>query len=71
MARDSIPELDLREYTHGDESSREEFISKLGGALVDIGFFSLKGHGIPLADINRAYSEASVPRIDCPIPTLV
>ena len=26
--------------------------------MVDIGFFSLKGHGIPLADIDRAYSEA-------------
>ena len=58
MARDSIPELDLREYTQGDEASREEFVSKLGSALADLGFFALKGHGIPLADIEAAYAEA-------------
>ena len=55
MARDSIPTLDLREYTDGDAASRDVFIEKMGGALEDIGFFALTGHGIPLGDISRAY----------------
>ena len=55
MARDSIPTLDLREYTDGDEGSREAFVEKMGEALEDIGFFALTGHGIPLDDIGRAY----------------
>ena len=55
MARDSIPTLDLREYSDGDAASREAFVQKMGEALEDIGFFALTGHGIPLDDINRAY----------------
>ena len=55
MARDSIPTLDLSEYTNGDDGSRDAFIKKMGEALEDIGFFALAGHGIPLGDINRAY----------------
>ena len=56
MARDSIPTLDLREYTEGDAGSRGGFVQKMGEALEDIGFFALTGHGIPLDDINRAYN---------------
>ena len=55
MARDSIPTLDLSEYTEGDANSREAFVEKMGAALEDIGFFALTGHGIPLEDIDRAY----------------
>ena len=55
MTRDSIPTLDLREYSDGDSASREAFVQKMGEALEDIGFFALAGHGIPLDDINRAY----------------
>ena len=55
MTRDSIPTLDLREYSEGDSASREAFVRKMGEALEDIGFFALAGHGIPLDDINRAY----------------
>ncbi|MDP6906548.1 MAG: 2-oxoglutarate and iron-dependent oxygenase domain-containing protein [Candidatus Thalassarchaeaceae archaeon] len=56
MARDSIPTLDLREYTNGDQGSRAAFIQKMGEALEDIGFFALTGHGIPLDDISQAYA---------------
>ena len=55
MARDSIPTLDLREYTNGDDETRTDFIEKMGAALEDIGFFALTGHGIPLGDIDLAY----------------
>ena len=56
MARESIPILDLSEYLSGNDESKSEFIKKLGNALEDIGFFALKGHGIPLDEINEAYS---------------
>jgi len=56
MARDSIPILNLEEYTHGSEESKAEFIGKLGNALEDIGFFALAGHGIPLEEINNSYT---------------
>ena len=58
MARDSIPTLDLREYTDGDADSRAAFVTKMGEALEDIGFFALSGHGIPLSDIDKAYEVA-------------
>ena len=51
MARDSIPTLDLREYTDGDATSRDEFVEKMGAALEDIGFFALTGHGLSLIHI--------------------
>ena len=56
MARESIPTIDLREYTHGDEASRAALVVKMGEAFEDIGFFALTGHGIPLSDIDAAYS---------------
>ncbi len=56
MARDSIPTLDLRNYTHGDEETRVAFVNEMGEALEDIGFFALTGHGIPLGEINDAYT---------------
>ena len=56
MARDSIPTLDLRNYTHGDEDTRAAFVNEMGEALEDIGFFALTGHGIPLGEINDAYT---------------
>ncbi len=55
MARESIPELDMREYTEGDEESKAAFVQKMGEALEDIGFFALCGHGIPLENISMAY----------------
>ena len=60
MARDSIPTLDLREYTGGDPASRDAFVQKMGEALEDIGFFALSGHGIPLEDIQAAYDRSEV-----------
>ena len=56
MTRDSIPILDMKEYLTGDDETRAGFVKKLGNALEDIGFFALKGHGIPLEEIDNAYS---------------
>ena len=56
MARTSIPVLNLQDYVSNDESRRNKFVQELGEALIDIGFFSLTGHGIDLDHIDKAYS---------------
>ena len=54
MARQSIPVLNLQDYLSDDENRKNKFVQELGEALVDIGFFSLTGHGIDLNHIDKA-----------------
>lgn len=42
----TIPVVDLREYTHGDESARTAFVQKIGDALKSCGFVAIEGHGV-------------------------
>ena len=57
MAR-SIPVIDFDDYLSEDQSRRENFISKVGDSLKDIGFFALKNHGIPIDLIEKSYQRA-------------
>lgn len=56
----TIPVVDLEHYLHGSPSQKQKFISDLGGALKDCGFFALQGHGVDHRLIEKAYklSEA-------------
>ena len=56
MARQSIPVLNLQDYLSDAEARKNKFVQGLGEALVDIGFFSLTGHGIDLDHIDKAYA---------------
>ena len=56
MAR-SIPVIDFDDYLSEDQSRRENFISKVGDSLKDIGFFALKNHGIPIDLIEKSYQR--------------
>lgn len=58
MARQSIPVLNLQDYLSEDETRKNKFVQELGEALIDIGFFSLTGHGIELDLIDKAYAVA-------------
>ena len=58
MARQSIPVLNLQDYLSDDETRNNKFVQELGEALIDIGFFSLTGHGIDLDHIDKAYAVA-------------
>ena len=58
MARQSIPILNLQDYLSEDETRKDKFVQELGEALIDIGFFSLTGHGIELDHIDKAYAVA-------------
>jgi isopenicillin N synthase-like dioxygenase len=46
-----IPTLDIRRF----ETDREAFVAELGAAYREWGFAGIRGHGIPQAQIERAY----------------
>lgn len=50
-----IPQIDLSDF----ESRKAEIVDQLWNAATQIGFFQLYNHGIPQADIDRAFSLAS------------
>lgn len=43
---DSIPSLDLADFTKGDEKKRKKFVQELGEAYQNIGFVAIKNHGL-------------------------
>jgi isopenicillin N synthase-like dioxygenase len=47
----TIPTLDIRRF----ETDREAFVAELGAAYREWGFAGIRGHGIPQAQIDRAY----------------
>lgn len=55
----TIPVLDLNDFTRGSSSSRANFVKTLGAALEDVGFFALENHGVPSTLIQEAYGNAS------------
>jgi isopenicillin N synthase-like dioxygenase len=46
-----IPTLDIRRF----DTDREAFVAELGAAYREWGFAGIRGHGIPQAQIDRAY----------------
>ena len=51
----SLQVCDLRDWHAGGEA-RERFVTTMGDALKDIGFFALTGHGISADAIDQAYA---------------
>ena len=51
----TIPVLDLQEF-HSDRP--ETFVSQLGDALKEVGFFAIANHGVDPALIQTAYQVA-------------
>ncbi|MCB9730250.1 MAG: isopenicillin N synthase family oxygenase [Deltaproteobacteria bacterium] len=46
----TIPVVDLRDFTEGDEEARQRFVRGLGDAFVEFGFAAVENHGVdPLA----------------------
>ncbi|MBW4582756.1 MAG: isopenicillin N synthase family oxygenase [Tildeniella nuda ZEHNDER 1965/U140] len=56
----TIPVLDLRDFQASDQASdrRQAFVTQLGKALEDIGFFAVTHHGVDLTLIQSAYEVA-------------
>jgi isopenicillin N synthase-like dioxygenase len=57
MAEDSIPSVDVQDYTRGGES-RARFVETVGTSLRDVGFFAVHNHRIDQALLENAYGQA-------------
>lgn len=55
---DSIPSVDLADYTSGDQARKQKFVNGIGEAFTNIGFVAVKNHG--LSDDLRDSLYASV-----------
>ncbi|MGN6509718.1 MAG: 2-oxoglutarate and iron-dependent oxygenase domain-containing protein, partial [Chitinophaga sp.] len=43
----SIPSVDLADFTSGDAARKAAFVQQLGKAYEDVGFVAVRNHGIP------------------------
>lgn len=53
-----IPQVDLGKFVNGDAAQQAEFVQEIGQAFTDIGFVSVKNHGIPMELVNAFYDGA-------------
>ena len=53
----TIPVVDMRHFTEGDDKARQAFIEKFGEALREYGFVAVEGHGVPRDLIYENYSN--------------
>jgi isopenicillin N synthase-like dioxygenase len=58
MARETVPELSLAEFTHGDGVARARFEADLLRGLQRFGFVILRDHAVPIALLDEAYELA-------------
>jgi len=54
-----VPELSLRDFTHGDAAQRDGFSRALMAGLQDFGFIILTDHNVPVDLLDRAYGLAT------------
>jgi hypothetical protein len=57
MSQHTIPIVDLSEFTSGKPEKKQNFVHELGRAFEDIGFVSVRNHGVP-QDVIDAYYDA-------------
>ena len=43
----SVPVIDLTPWLSGDQTARAEVAARVDAALQSVGFFLIKGHGVP------------------------
>lgn len=51
----TIPVVDLRDYTGGSDQARSAFVADFGDALREFGFVAVEGHGVDTELINSSY----------------
>jgi len=54
---DHIPSLDLKDFTSGTAIEKQEFVKRLGEAYNNIGFVSIKNHGLSDELVRNLYSS--------------
>ncbi|MDX1331779.1 MAG: 2-oxoglutarate and iron-dependent oxygenase domain-containing protein [Robiginitalea sp.] len=53
----TIPSVDLREFTSGDPGRKNAFVQQIGNAFEDIGFVALRGHFLEDPLVDKLYEE--------------
>ena len=53
----TIPVVDLSQYTHGNDAAKNKFVQALGTAYEEVGFVAVVNHGIPNALIKQLYEQ--------------
>src|SRR5258707_4505154 len=56
MSFHSIPVVDLGEFVNGNDTAKHHFVNELGNAFEDVGFVSVKNHGVPQELIDEYYA---------------
>lgn len=51
----NIPVVDLNQFLEGNDTEKSSFAARLGTAFEDVGFVSVKNHGIPVDLISNLY----------------
>lgn len=60
MSQHTIPVVDLSDFTSGDPQRKHKFVEELGKAFEDIGFVSVRNHGVPQDVIDNYYDAIKV-----------
>ncbi len=55
MSLNTIPVVDLSEFTSGNNESKQKFVHELGRAFEEVGFVSVKNHGVQPQLIDDYY----------------
>lgn len=53
----TIPSVNLSDFTSGDEARKQNFVDAIGKAYEEIGFVALKGHFLNDALVEKLYTE--------------
>ncbi len=56
MSIASIPVVDLSEFTTGDAQKKYRFVEQIGKAFEEVGFVSVKNHGVPQELVDGFYA---------------
>jgi len=56
--KQTIPVVDLRDFSSDSQSAKQNFIDTVGSALTDVGFFAIENHGVDAGVIDKAYGLA-------------
>ena len=56
MSTHSIPVVDLSEFTNGDAQKKYHFVEQLGRAFEDVGFVSVRNHGVSQELVDDYYA---------------
>lgn len=64
----SIPSVNLKDFTSNDNQKKQNFVSAIGKAYEDIGFVALKGHFLDQELVDNLYQEVKA-FFDLPLET--